>query len=179
MNKKGQVFIMAAVIIAGIILSAAKIANSARTGSNQAAFYDLADEIDFETKKVIDYGVINAQNQIGLDRFVIDFLGNYSDYIQNEEVVFIFGDSSGTMTAINYQSALTPHVINLATGPNPITLPITLTQATTAQLERDATNSKIKVTIRGIDYTFSLTQGQNFYFVLIKDTEGEKFVATK
>ena len=176
LNKRGQVFLMAAVIIAGVVLGAAKIVNSAKSGNDQEAFYDLTEEIDFETKRVLDYGVINSV--FLQDSDIENFLSRYNEYIGSEEVVFIFGDSSGDFKAIHYGTINPFNAVSLNTGSAiPVSQPLTLT--TTTIVDVISNNNAITVRIRGIDYTFNLQPGQNFYFVLIEDRNGEKFVAAR
>src|SRR3989344_1943658 len=89
MNQRGQFFLMAAIIIAGILFGITSITNVARGGSEQRAFYDLSEEVNFETKRVLDYGVYNDRD---LDSLLNSFLANYSEYIAQERVLFVFGN---------------------------------------------------------------------------------------
>ena len=185
MNKRGQAFLMAAIIIAGLVLGAVKVANTARADNNAGAWVDLGNEVDFETKKVLDFGVINPGDVAFTPPFdqddVINFLSRYNEYISGQEVVFIWGDASGA----NYY-AITYHVdpsgaVSLYTNSagTPISLLISVITTTTANVNVDVVAKTLTVRIRGIDYSFNLKPGQNFYFVLIKDENGEKFVAKK
>ena len=45
MGRKGQVFLMATIIIVGIMLSLVRISNKGVTREEPEAFFDLADEI--------------------------------------------------------------------------------------------------------------------------------------
>ncbi len=180
MNKRGQAFLMAAIIIAGLVLGASKIANTAKAGNDGDAFYDLTKEVKFEADWVLDRGVIAPGDFGGTfdQNDVKDFLSKYNDYISSEEVLFIWGDANGAnYYAIRYYNAPI-NAVSLSTGgPTAINQQIDLTTATSAQII--GSTSDITVTIRGIDYTFNLSPGQKFYFVLIKDENGEKFVAKR
>src|SRR3989344_7030414 len=88
-SKRGQFFLMAAIIIAGILFGITSITNVARGGSEQRAFYDLSEEVNFETKRVLDYGVYNEKD---LDSLLKGFLVEYADYIAQEKVLFVFGN---------------------------------------------------------------------------------------
>ena len=197
MNKKGQAFLMAAIIIAGLVLSSFKIANTAKPGSDSNAFYDLTEEVNFETKKVLDYGVINPNdlkfgtlsspgNPPGFDDADIRaFLSTYNDYISGEEVLFIWGDINGNFKSITYQTNPVTGLVSLFTGTLPISAPIQLTTTTSAEVIFGPTGGVVTVRIRGIDYNFNLTppptqnNQQYIYFVLINDENNEKFVAKR
>ncbi len=172
MRRKGQVFLMAAIILAGILLSLTQITNKGVVKKEPEAFYDLADEIDFEVRMVLDHGVINGGTNTEV--YASQLLNNYSEYIANEDVVFIYGNLTN-VSAIYYQSLTNLNAVYLGD----ISFPVTVTLASQTPVEvqpLDLANSIATVGIRNNNYTFNLKPGQNFYFVLIKDEEGEQFV---
>ena len=57
MNKRGQIFLMAAILITSVVIGLSTIDTEAEVMSPNEAFYDLSGEIGFETKRVLDYGV--------------------------------------------------------------------------------------------------------------------------
>ncbi len=172
MERKGQVFLMAAIILAGILLSLTRISNQGLTKKEPEAFYDLADEIDFEVRKVLDYGVISGGTNTG--DYTTQLLNNYSEYIASEDVVFIYGNTTN-VSAVYYQSLTNLNAVSLGDISFPVT--ITLASQTPVQVQPlDNFNSVATVGIRENNYTFNLKPGQNFYFVLIKGEEGEQFV---
>jgi hypothetical protein len=89
MNKKGQFFLIAALITVGALFGVTSIINSAQRGDENERFYDLSHEINFETKRVIDYGVYWQDDTNSL---VNSFLVNYADYIKQDKALFIFGN---------------------------------------------------------------------------------------
>ena len=91
-NKRGQFFLLAAFVIIGIVVGLSVVSNSATVNEEDKAFYDLAEEIGFETKQVINFGVYNEQFE--QDVLVEDFLVEYADYIAQERVLFVYGDNS-------------------------------------------------------------------------------------
>lgn len=176
MHRKGQVFLMAAIIIAGLIFALTKISNKGFARQEPEAFYDLADEIGFETKRVLDYGVISGQQTQNAGN-VQTLLNKYAEYVGNEDVVFIYGDAS-TVSAIYYQTLTNVNAISLGS----IGVPVPIVLASNTPVEVTLLNTGITVAtvrVRGQDYIFTLKPGQNFYFVLIKEEEGEQFVTVK
>ncbi len=174
MQRRGQVFLIAALIIASLLFALTKVSNKTAAREQPEAFYDLADEIRFETKRVLDYGVLNGQPSSVL---ASQLLSNYSEYIANEDVVFIYGDSTAVY-AVFYQTLTNLAAISFGG----ITVPVTITLASQTPVDLkplSAGNTIATVRIRGNDYSFNLQPGQNFYFVLINEDGGEQFVTIK
>ncbi|MCH7525503.1 MAG: DEAD/DEAH box helicase family protein [Bacteroidetes bacterium] len=163
MNKRGQFFLIAAVVIVGIVISLSQVANSVKVNDDDKAFYDLSEEIGFETKRVLDYGVFNSKN---LDDLTKDFLVKYKDYIAQEEVLFIYGDTNN-LQALFFESEVIGSV-GISTGANR-TITIKQTSTSTTKANVVVTGNSATVIINGIDYRFELKQGQNFFLVIIKD----------
>ena len=173
MNRKGQVFLMAAIIIAGLLFALTKTVNKGFARDEPEAFYDLSEEIGFETKRVLDYGVINAQPPGTIDFQAGQLLGSYAEYVAQEDIVFIYGDTNN-LRALHYQNVNNVVAVQLPGG---ILVPLTLLTSTPVNVIYVSTAGTATVKIRGNDYTFKLKTGQNFYFVLIKEDENEQFVA--
>lgn len=173
MNKRGQVFLMAALIIAGILISLVRISNKSITRDEPEAFFDLSDEISFETKRVLDYGVINSVSNI--NDSVSALLSNYSENIGNQDVAFVYGNAVDGIYAYYYKQ------INIigATILGGIAVPINIASGTQIEAQYSQVANTATIRIEGIDYTFNLKPGQNFYFVLAKDEDGEKFVTVE
>jgi len=166
---------MAAIIIAGLLFALTKTVNKGVSREEPEAFYDLADEIGFETKRVLDYGVINGKPS---DALAGQLLLNYTEYIANEDVVFIYGNLTDVY-AVYYQTAQTLGIQLLGTFFVPITI-VTPTNVTVKKSVDPITSAvTATVKIRGNDYNFNLKPGQNFYFVIIKEEENEQFVAVE
>lgn len=171
-GKRGQVFLMAAVIIVGLIFGASKTLNYVSAGSSQEAFFDLTDEIDFEVKKVMDYGVF-SETLVG----PIDFLPYYTEYILEEEVVFIYGNLN-QLSAIHYDSNNQLEAVTFSVGSSSMVFSVQQTTGTSADITSSISSKKVTVKINEVDYDFDLKDGNNFYFVIIKDDDEEKFVST-
>tara|TARA_Y100000310_G_scaffold168628_1_gene168675 strand:- start:91 stop:621 length:531 start_codon:yes stop_codon:yes gene_type:complete len=175
MNKRGQVFLMAAILIAGIVVGLSAIDTKTETGSSNEAFYDLSEEVGFETKRVLDYGVFNPPAGL-LRTFVKDeFLIKYKDYIVKEEVLFVYGDASN-IYALHFMTGETIGEIGISAGG--VSTAVDISIVTDEQAYVEYTGNVVTVKIREIDYPFILRDGQNFFFVIIKHEDEEKFVAT-
>ncbi len=171
MNRRGQVFLMATIIIVGLMIGLVRVSNKSVSREEPEAFFDLADEIGFETKRVLDYGVISNSNSGAL---VQRLLENYSEIISNDDVAFVYGDST-LMSAYYYQSVNTIAVSGIVDT----FTSITLSNRHVIQTIHDKGAGTSTVRIRGNDYTFNLKPGQNFYFVLIREEDDEQFVTVE
>jgi hypothetical protein len=172
MNKRGQVFLMAAIIIVGVIVGVSSISTDAVVGDSNEAFYDLSEEVGFETKRVLDYGVLNQNNAFSE---VEGFFLEYQDYIAREQVVLVVGDSADMRV---YYFTGTSGNIGINTGGADIGTGIQILDLEGNEANVSKTGDSVSVLISEINYEFNLRDGENFFFVIIKHEEGEKFVAT-
>ena len=172
MNKRGQVFLMAAILIAGIVVGISAIDTETETGSSNEAFYDLSEEVGFETKRVLDYGVFSVGNPL---QEVEGFFLKYQDYIAREQVVLVVGDSSNMKV---YYFSDNNGEVGISTGGGGSTFNIPITDFGGWDAEVSADGALVNAIIDEITYEFSLRDGQNFFFVIIKHEDEEKFVAT-
>ena len=174
LNKGGQFFLVAAIIIVGIVIVLASSVNSVRVGNDQEAFYDLSDEIGFETKQVLDYGVFEPSAS-SVDILLPTYLNDYAKYISQEEVLFVYGDVNN-VTGLVFTSIGVGSVGINTGGGMPTTIIIEdIVGGQEAEVIHDG--NSVSVDINGIVYNFNLKQGQNFFFVIIKEEDGERFVS--
>jgi hypothetical protein len=182
-GKKGQVFLVAAVIIVGLIFGANRAVNYVNTGKGNEAFYYLTEELDFEVGRVLDYGVINAGNLgVSLDQFTLNFLDEYTENIVREEVVYVYLNPPDKLRAIHYDSSdVLDNSIQLAIGESIIDVPIQhISSQVVSNADISYLENTVNVIINDITYNFNLREGQGIYFVIIKDdNEEEKFVSVK
>lgn len=162
---------MAALIIASILFGLTAIVNRAQGGSSNEAFYGLSKEINFETKRVLDYGTYYAQDTNALMQ---SFLVKYADYIAQEKVLFVFGNRN-QLSGLYFTRGLIGST-GISTGGQPSMIMIQETTGSFANVT--ATINGVDAEINGITYHFDLLDGQNFFFVIIKENEQEAFVAT-
>ncbi len=172
MDKRGQFFLIAALIAAGLLFGLTAVVNSVQTTTEDKAFYSLSNEIDFETKRVLDYGTFYEEDTQAL---VNSFLTNYADYISQEKVIFLFGNRENIRSL--YFTNRDINAVGIVTGAGAQTVTIGNNDRSTADVTL-LPNDIARVVIGDIPYEFSLREGQNFFFVIIKEDNHEAFVAT-
>lgn len=173
MNKEGQFFLIAALITSGLLFGLTAVINSAQGSASDPAFYGLSNEIDFETKRVLDYGTYYSAD-IETDELMRLFLTKYADYIAQEKVLFLFGNANSLEGL--YFSNRAIGSAGVGTGGGATIVPIQEITGSVAEVRVE--NGVVIVDIESILYTFELLDGQNFFFVIIKEREDESYVAT-
>ena len=177
MKKRGQFFLIAAIVIVGIILGLATVYNTAKSSKEDTTVYDLSDEINFEAAQVIDNGVFNGEELSGtVVPTRIEILTEfYSNENPESDLIIIYGDKIKA-TALFYNSLETGTVsISIAGNPSKITLTKTEREKEILEIEKN------KVTIdlgEGVTYDFSLREGQVFYLVIKKENSCERYIST-
>lgn len=98
-NKRGQFYLIAAVVIISIIIGFIGIQNySQRTSFEE--IYNLGEELKIESEKVIDYGVYNKIEEQGLYDTLYNFTRIYAKYRgDGRELYFVFGNANSIVYA--------------------------------------------------------------------------------
>ena len=150
MKKRGQAFLISSVVIIMIIVAFVTIANYSKK-TTFSTFPFVAEEIQIESEKVMDYALI-----IGDYSIVDDFTKNVSDYVYKEDIkIYFITEENNMIKCYNYINEIKTDLNSndCKTGSNPI-----------------------NVTIDDTVYEFPKTQGKHFYFIMIKEDGGEKYV---
>lgn len=148
MNKRGQFYLIAGIIIVGIILGIIVISNYAKKES-YSRIEETGKEVEIESQKVLDYRAYSGQDKLS------EFGKDYSSYIGEDiEFYFITGDENN-IDAYKYLNGYE-------------------TQLSDPEIEDD----KIIFTLNGEEYEFELKSGENFYFVINQEIKGENYVYT-
>jgi hypothetical protein len=91
MFKKGQFFIIAALVIVVIIASLGIVYNSSKSNEESTVVYDFAQTAVFEGSEVVDWVEYNG-NSANLEGFISKLANDYSISNPDSEFIFIFGD---------------------------------------------------------------------------------------
>jgi len=77
MKKRGQFYLIAAIIIIGIVLTSVTLINYIKTKKEKYPIYNLGDIVNFESAKVLDYGIVNGSD---LNQLMTYWIINYTNY---------------------------------------------------------------------------------------------------
>ena len=171
MKKKGQFYLLAAIVIISIIIGFAAIANySKTTGSTKV--YDLGEELKIESANILDYGTYSGLDEEQMINLLEGFIEAYSEYGEIESLYFIFGNMKN-IVVMGYQELSENVEVSGDVSEDFIS------QIEGGIFSQEFTPSppwKIEVKINGVLYEFKLKPGENFYFIISLTDEGETHV---
>jgi hypothetical protein len=147
MNKKAQFYFMATIVLIGLVAGLALTYNY----SKKTNFYDveqLAEELSIESEKVLDYDLVHSSNQFN------NFAKDYSAYAGEDKEIYFITVNEGVKEAYKYTEGVKEDFSTYLS----------------------VQNNKIEFFIGEVLYTFPLEKGNNFYFVLSYEKNGEKYV---
>jgi hypothetical protein len=148
MNKRGQFYLLAAIIIIGLIGGLLLVSNYSKK-TNDIRVYELGEELKVEIGKAMDYWIIN--NNFKTD----DFTSNFSNYAGKDiEIIYIIGNTS-IIDVYNYNKTEQKENVNYIKS-----------------------GDSIYVVAAGTNHSFELRPGENFYFIMSQEIKGERYVVT-
>ena len=177
MKKRGQFYLLSAIVIIGIIIGFSAVSTYAKKGG-EIRIFDLGEELEIESANVLDYGTYPTNDADitsagGLDNFLKDFVSNYSEYIgEDKEISFVFGNpDDDSVTKVNYEEQ--EHTIS------------DISRTTVTFIDRSEEESDIetvdgkrrtKVKFKDQEYDIELKPGENFFFVISQDIGEERHI---
>lgn len=179
-GKRGQFYLIAAIVIIAVIISFAVISNSPKK-KIPIKLYDLKQELGLESENVLAYGTYNeldaTQMKTLLQKFVTDYVG-YAGAGKN--LYFIFGNSD-KITIMSYQQLATEDAsIKIGGTETPLVICKSSSPCTGQEFTPEQSGHvQIKIG-EGQDsiHNFKLNTGENFYFVISQTIGGETYVVT-
>lgn len=175
MGKKGQIFLIASLVIIGIILALGSIYVSTKTSPRESTqVLDLSKEIDFESNKIIDYGTYTGAS---IESNLTEIMAAYSAQNPGTDLTFIYSNEQGEIIETKFFE-------EVSTGSTCVTAAcqqITQSKVTELNIDRSIPG-KLIVPVPTEDsniktnYTFDLKEGDNFFIVLRKKTGEEQIV---
>lgn len=173
MDKRGQFYLLAAMILIVIITGFAAVSNYAQKRSS-VKLYDVRDELGIESGFVVEYGTVQGEN-IEIDgkqvNIIDHFTEQYDEYAgEDKEIFFIFGNLK-KVTLITYGD-ISQGDIELVTGTGTsTTYEVPGKEIIKQTIVPDG--GMVTVKVGENEYPFELKPGENFYFV-ISQTIGEE-----
>jgi hypothetical protein len=170
MNKGGQFYLIAAIIIVTLIIGFATVSNVFRDDSS-TKLYDFGEEFGFEGNEVIEHGVYSEYDEGDMELLLENFAAIYKTYIDQggstSSLHFVIGNKESltlySFTEVNGGS------VNLDFSGKYSSLIIQNTDVSERDITGDVEGDSVSVVIDDINYDFNLRQGQNFYFFIEGD----------
>ncbi|HRZ85611.1 MAG TPA: hypothetical protein P5277_02415 [Candidatus Paceibacterota bacterium] len=160
-DKKGQYFLIAAIIVVVMLFAMAGITNKLIKRSGDET-YDLKKELKLESVSVVNYGTIHTDELQGkLEDFVKQY-GKYSG--EGREAYFIFGN--GNEVQIYFYN---PNEDSGSISLDGTNIALIHESITIEPTQITSSDGKFKVEVKGYTYEFELKEGENFFFILQED----------
>jgi len=174
-NKKGQFYLVAAIIIILAISGIASVKTYSVVKSEPKKLGDISSELKEESSRIVDYGIYN-QKELStiLSNFTEEQFALY--FIQktdNVSIVFLYGNKT-ELYSVQYHNRYTGTVYATLGGVSSQWLPTTL-YANRTKIDATGLNS-VNVTILGKDFRFNLKENEMFYFLITQEKQGEIYI---
>jgi hypothetical protein len=177
-NKKGQFYLIAAVVIIGVLIGLAVVTNFVIERKSYDKFIDIQDELRLESENIINHGVFDDDDDIA--GLLENFAGQYAQYIGEEnDVLFVYGDEV-TLSAdaarpegdggpyVHYVSLFNfRSSVSLTLGGKPLEINVDTAEIDSNQINvNPEADGKFTISVGNTNYDFELTEGKNFFFVV-------------
>lgn len=160
-QKRGQFYLIAALIIIAVVVSLVVVYNVANVSEEDIKVYDLSSEINFEQSQVIDNGVFTGQD---IDQNIKDLADIYQNL--NPDIDFQIAYSTNVNICF-LESEITSGTLGEERR--------SIGEKRCNNDEIDEDGGKIRIPIDGESLTFDLKPGQAFYLIVTKMKDGETF----
>ena len=164
MKKRGQFYLVAALVIIAVIASLTVVYNETKPSDKDLVIYDLSNEINFEILQLLDSGYFNALTPAQLNSSINSIVESYSATPSITDLVLIYGDNN-KVNVIAYYLKDSGTACGAEGG---------CTRVVERTFESKivyVTAGSILFTMNNVSYNFNVEQyGQNFYLVL-KNTD--------
>ena len=174
MNKRGQFYIIAAVLITMVLFGMAGVATYTVIKPEPRTIKDLSSDLNRESYKIIEYGIHEERDLVELSE---SFAGeDVAEYFlkktDNANIVFVYGRDKDNLNSLSYKK---DHTGTITIGGSGWRSSQGYYQ--TKKLEaNDFEDDFIKVKILDTTYFFDLKDNEMFYFVIVKERGKEKFI---
>ncbi len=171
-GKRGQFYLVAAIVIVAVIIGLVGVSNYAKQ-KPKVTVYDLNDELGIESSEIVEYGVFNYGGDADLLEFLGDFTELYTEYAgEGKDLYFVYGDEDG-VTIIKYEEVLKGEV-SLSNSK----YKVTGKKVNKTEGEIDPVTKIVSVEIGNTVREFTLSPGENFYYVLTEVVGDEKHIVS-
>ena len=176
-GKRGQFYLIAAIFIILIMFGTASIATQALVKPEPRTIKNLGDELNRETYKIIEHGVVKEKDLTPLiENFSGKDMGEY--ILKNSEdasIVFVYGDE------VNYNAiAIANEGIGKITIGGTGGFKSEVHRGKRKEPKKDSSGDFLELKVgpigNEIPYKFKIKPNEMFYFLIVKSREGEVFI---
>ena len=174
-NKRGQIYLVAAIIIVMILAGIASVKTYAVAKTEPRKIKDISSELKEETSRIIDYGIYSGVNLTALlDSFDNEFSEYFLTKTEETNIVFIYGNQT-KLYSVQYNNQYTGAVVASIGGASPRwTGSISIINKT--DITTKIQGNQIKVNILEKDFVFDVGEGEVFYFLITQQAGDERII---
>jgi len=174
MDKRGQFYFVAAIIIVMIISGLASVSTYVIIKSEPDTIRDITRDLNRESYKIVEYGVYNAKD---IDDLLTGFTGEqvgeyFLQKTSDANIIYLYGNKDG-MKALQYDSGSQGSISIGAASFNSVGNFVKIKEISAGEM---VGKSVINVELLGRDYNFEVKDGEMFYFVIVQESDGEIFL---
>jgi|SRR3989344_158019 len=179
MNKRGQFYLIAALVIIGILTTLSATYTTTRSPKEETTIYNLLDEINFESNQVVDYGVFKPENDDQILAHIDQLATHYFQTNPSTDLIIVYGNSMNELQFLIKQNTQTGNVGFSFGGNDIITTPTGPTTIKDTRQRSTETETEQVTVVLSDDtrYYFNLRPGQMFFIALKKERQDETFIA--
>ena len=177
MNKKGQMYLVAAIILVLAISGIASVRTYAEIKSEPRKVQDLGSELTEEGVRIVDYGIYSRQNLTRiLNNFTdTEFAPYFLKKTDNTSIVFVYGDVD-ELYSVQYLEQYTGTVYATLGGAAPAWQPASIYAERKLITDHGGVGSMLEVNVFGKIFEFEIREEEMFYFLITQEKEGEFYV---
>jgi len=174
-NKRGQIYLVAAIIIVMILAGLVSIKTYAVIKTEPRKIKDISSELKEETSRIIDYGIYSNTNLNNLlNSFDQEFSKYFLEKTEETNIVFIYGNKT-KLYSVQYNDEYSGAVYATIGSSSPTwttSEPIINKTDITSKIQDD----KIKVNLLEKDFIFEIGEGEVFYFLITQQKNDETII---
>jgi len=178
MNKRGQFYLIAALVIILIISGLVYIYIKAETPVEDIVVYDLTEEIDFEANQLIANGMFEGKSKEEIKEKIEKLSQHYSDenpdvditfaYVYgNEESAYIIGDKEELDEGIQKEQIIKPDKERCLKEHGE-------SRCIVSREAPQGADQTIEVYVGNERYPFKIKKGRHNFFMIVKREKGEQ-----
>ena len=171
MKKRGQFYLLTTILILSILIGTVTVTNFIQQKSD-INFYYFGDELNIESQKVLDYGLVNSAN---FKTLFTEFSQNFTEYSGPGRYYYLFGNQ--TELTVGAYNDFEDEIFQIDVGAGNEDISIFEGQHKYEDFIPEDGYSTANMTIGGIKYDFQIEDSENFHFVVIKEFGGERHVS--
>lgn len=175
MNKRGQFYIIAALIIVAAISGLTAVSTYAITRPEPKVIESMGEDLNSEGSRIVDFGILNKTNPNEiLESFTKEeFAPYFLQKTENANILFVFGNRT-SLFGIRYREEVTGKISASIGGRS--SWYITNPYSEKIDINVQPSDESIKVNLLNNTYQFELMDNEMFYFIIGQEKEGEVYV---